>query len=178
MTGPSPVGLAKLSAQLYAVGVDTGDPLLLISAARLRKTLAPAATDRAPDGATALDGAPLTWEEMLATAEALAADDAALLGLIADVRAETVKGVDGGVGGVGRVPAGRRVAEALERREVERCRAAYEVLDRLVAVEVVGAAHLGDEPRALTGGRTVVQAVDVAQQDECIGFNKHGNQCS
>jgi hypothetical protein len=94
--GPSPVRLAKLSAQLYAVGVDTGDPLLLISAARLRKTLGPVATDRAPDGATALDGAPLTWEEMLATAEALAADDAAFPGLIADVRAETVKGVASG----------------------------------------------------------------------------------
>lgn len=92
----SPVKLAELSARLYAVGVETGDPLLVIAAARLRKTLAPVVTDRAPEGGTATDGAPLTWEEMLATAETLAAGDDALLGLIADVAAETTKGVASG----------------------------------------------------------------------------------
>ena len=92
----SPVKLAELSARLYAVGVETGDPLLVIAAARLRKTLAPVATDRAPEGRTATEGAPLTWEEMLAAAETLAAGDDALLGLIADVAAETTKGVASG----------------------------------------------------------------------------------
>jgi hypothetical protein len=92
----SPVKVAELSARLYAIGAETGDPVLVISAARLRKTLAPVASDRAAEGATALDGAPLTWEEMLATAEAFATGDAALLGLIADVRAETTKGVASG----------------------------------------------------------------------------------
>lgn len=93
---PSPVRIAELSARLYAQGVAAGDPVLILSAARLRKTLAPVATDRAPEGGGPAEGAPLTWEEMLASAEALAEGDAALMGLIADLRAETVKGVASG----------------------------------------------------------------------------------
>ncbi len=104
---PSPVKVAEVSARLYALGVETGDPLLIIAAARLRKTLAPVATDRAPEGGTATDGAPLTWEEMLATAQPLAAGDDALLGLIADVAAETTKGVASGpVYNIGSLPDG------------------------------------------------------------------------
>jgi hypothetical protein len=38
----------------------------------------------------------LGWEEMLASAEALAADDAALLGLIEDAKVEATKGVASG----------------------------------------------------------------------------------
>lgn len=93
---PSPVKLAELSARLYAQGVDAGDPLLILSAAKLRKTLAPVASDRAPEGGTPTEGAPLTWEEMLATAETLAGEDATLMGLIDDIRAETFKGVASG----------------------------------------------------------------------------------
>lgn len=93
---PSPVKVAELSARLYALGVETGDPLLMISAARLRKTIAPVAADRAPEGGTAGDGAPLGWEEMLAAAEPLAAGDEVLLGLIADAAVETTKGVTSG----------------------------------------------------------------------------------
>lgn len=92
----SPVKVAELSARLYAQGVEAGDPLLILSAAKLRKTLAPVVTDRAPEGGSATEGTPLTWEEMLATAESLAAGDDALLGLIDDVRAETIKGVASG----------------------------------------------------------------------------------
>jgi hypothetical protein len=92
----SPVKTAELSARLYATGLAAGDPLLIISAAKLRKSLAPVATDRAAiDGQTAED-APLTWEEMLASAEPLAKGDDILLGLIADVKAETTKGVASG----------------------------------------------------------------------------------
>ena len=83
----SGVKTAELSAQLYAAGVAEGDPVLLIAAAKLRKSVA----FRGPDGE-----APLRWETMLAAAEALAAGDAALLGLIGDVRAEGVKGVASG----------------------------------------------------------------------------------
>jgi len=91
--GPTALQLAAASARTYALGLDTGDPLLIITAARLRKALVPAAIDRVPVGGQTLDGAPLGWEEMLASAEALAAGDTALLGLIADTRAETTKGV-------------------------------------------------------------------------------------
>ncbi len=93
---PSPVKLAELSARLYALGVETGDPLLILSAARLRKTLAPVAADRTPEGRTAAEGTPITWQEMLASAKPLVAEDDALLGLIADITAETTKGVSSG----------------------------------------------------------------------------------
>ena len=92
----SPVKTAELSARLYAFGLESGDPLLVLSAARLRKSLAPVSSDRAAIGGMVADGAPLAWEEMLAKATALAGQDAKLLGLIADVRAETTKGVASG----------------------------------------------------------------------------------
>lgn len=92
----SPVKLAELSAQLYATGVVQGDPLLILSAARMRKAIAPEATDRAAIDGTPGEGEPLTWEEMLASAETLAADDVELLGLIEDARDEGTKGVASG----------------------------------------------------------------------------------
>ncbi|WP_426033459.1 hypothetical protein [Cypionkella sp. TWP1-2-1b2] len=82
----SGVKTAELSAQLYAAGVAADDPLLLIAAAKLRKSVAFRGEGEAPLG----------WEAMLAAAEALVADDAALLGLIGDVRAEGIKGVASG----------------------------------------------------------------------------------
>ena len=92
----SPVKVAELAARLYAMGLDQGDPLLILSAARLRKTLALEATDRAAIDGTAGTGAPLSWEEMLASAETLAGDDDILLGLIDDARVEGSKGVSSG----------------------------------------------------------------------------------
>lgn len=93
---PSPVKVAELSARLYATGLAAEDPLLVISAARLRKMLAPEPTDRAATDGTAGEGAPLSWEEMLASAESLAGDDPALLALIADLGEETTRGVASG----------------------------------------------------------------------------------
>lgn len=92
----STVRIAALSAQLYAAGLGNGDPLLILSAARLRKTLMPVQSDRAAIGSAVAEGTPLGWEEMLAEATALAGDDDALLALIADLRAETTKGVASG----------------------------------------------------------------------------------
>lgn len=92
----SPIQVAALSARLYDAGVAAGDPLLILSAARLRKSLAPVAGDRLPLGGKPAEGAPLTWEEMLASAEVLAAGDDTLLGLIEDIRVETTKGVASG----------------------------------------------------------------------------------
>jgi hypothetical protein len=93
---PSPVKVAELSARLYAAGLEAGDPILIIAAAKLRKTLAPVATDRAAAAVETAADAPLTWEEMLASAEPLAADNADLLTLIDDIRLETTKGVASG----------------------------------------------------------------------------------
>jgi hypothetical protein len=93
---PSPVKIAELSARLFAMGVAAGDPVLILSAARMRKGLAPVAGDRAAVDGVAGEGAPLSWEEMLASAEGLAEGDEALLGLIEDARAEGTKGVASG----------------------------------------------------------------------------------
>jgi hypothetical protein len=93
---PSPVKVAELSARLYAAGMAAGDPLLVLSAARLRKGLAPVATGRAAVDGLAGEGAPLSWEEMLASASELAAGDETVLGLIEDARVETTKGVASG----------------------------------------------------------------------------------
>ena len=93
---PSPVKLAELSARVYAAGRAAGDPLLVLSAAKLRKSLAPVAGDRAAVDGVAGVGAPLGWEEMLAQATALAAGDEVVLGLIEDARVETTKGVASG----------------------------------------------------------------------------------
>jgi hypothetical protein len=93
---PSPVKVAELSARLYAMGIAREDPLLILSAARLRKTLAPVVGDRAATDGVTGNGAPLGWEEMLANAETLAEGDGLMTGLIEDLRAESNKGVSSG----------------------------------------------------------------------------------
>lgn len=92
----SPVKTAQLSAALYATGVEMADPLLILSAAKLRKTLNPAKGTLLAEGAAPVEDAPLGWEEMLASAETLADGDETLLGLIDDIRAESTKGVSSG----------------------------------------------------------------------------------
>jgi hypothetical protein len=94
--GPSPVKVAELSARLYAAGMEAGDPLLVLAAAKLRKTLAPVAGERAADSGLVGAGAPLGWEEMLASASELAAGDEVVLGLIEDASVEVNKGVASG----------------------------------------------------------------------------------
>lgn len=94
--GLSPVRTAQLSAELYQAGLDAGDPVLILSAAKLRKSINPEKGSLVAEGAAPGAGAPLGWEEMLASAEDLAQGDDALLGLIADVRAESAKGVSSG----------------------------------------------------------------------------------
>jgi hypothetical protein len=92
----SPVKVAELSAKAFAKGLETGDPLLILAAARMRKTLAPVVTDRAALGGVAGEGEPLEWEAMLVRAAELGKDDPAVLELIADAWAEGTKGVASG----------------------------------------------------------------------------------
>lgn len=82
---PGALRTAALSARMFHEGVARKDPLLMISAARLRKSL------RLVPGADLLSAT-----DMLDTAETLAAADPVLLGLIADIRAETTRGVASG----------------------------------------------------------------------------------
>lgn len=82
--GAGPLKTAELSARVHAAGVAAGDPLILITAAQLRKE-----AGLPPD-------LPLSAEAILAEAEALAAGDPALMALIGDLRAEKSKGVASG----------------------------------------------------------------------------------
>ena len=102
----TPVQTAALSARLYAVGTETADPVLMLAAARLRKTINPEAISRIAEGGEAGRDAPLGWQAMADAAAELAGDDEALLGLIEDLRAEGTKGVSSGpvynIGSLGR----------------------------------------------------------------------------
>lgn len=106
----SPVQTAALSARLYDAGVQAGDPILILAAARLRKAIDPVATaDRVAEGATPAEDTPLTWQAMLETAEALSEGDEVMAGLYDDLRAETTKGViTGPVYNIGQIPGGGR----------------------------------------------------------------------
>lgn len=92
----SPVKTAELSWRLYEAGVEMADPVLILSAAKLRKTIAPTPTDRRAEGGATTEETPLSWQDMLDEATALAEDDDAVLALIEDARVETTKGVSSG----------------------------------------------------------------------------------
>lgn len=79
-----PLKLVQLSARLYDVGRAENDALVIATAAKLRREAGVQA------------GMPLDWQAMLAEAEALAAGDEALTGLIADIRVEAGRGVASG----------------------------------------------------------------------------------
>ena len=87
--GPSALRQTAISAALFAQGMAQEDPVLILSAARLRKSL-----DLQPVAApeTATDD-PLGWEPMIAAALALAEPEGDIAALATDIAAETVKGV-------------------------------------------------------------------------------------
>lgn len=59
---PSPVKLAELSARTSAAGIAAADPVLILSAAKLRKALAQVRSDRAAIGVAVGDGEPMGRE--------------------------------------------------------------------------------------------------------------------
>ncbi|WP_238365067.1 hypothetical protein [Mesobacterium pallidum] len=91
-----PLKMAESSRLVYDAGVATKDPLLVLAAAKLRKSLALQASNRAPEDGEAADGAPLDFAAMLDTARDLAAGDDLMLGLIEDAATEGTKGVVNG----------------------------------------------------------------------------------
>jgi hypothetical protein len=106
-----PVETLRLSAQVFALGVATRDPVLTLAAAKLRKSVDLREGDRKPDAGETADegGAFLTWQAMLDRAAEDAAGDDVLSGLIEDVRAEGTKGVvDGPVYSIVAIGAGRQ----------------------------------------------------------------------
>lgn len=83
---PSPLRRAQLSAELYAMGLAAQDPVLLLTAAQLRKSVG---LDLAPRDA-------MSWQQMLGAASPLLEGDEALEALAADMAAEGIKGVAAG----------------------------------------------------------------------------------
>ena len=105
--GPlTPVQTAALSARVYAAGVEAADPVLILAAARLRKTIHPEPVARLAEGGEVGTVAPLGWEAMSAADRA--DGDAALLGLIDELRTEGTRGVAAGpVDNIGSLGKGR-----------------------------------------------------------------------
>lgn len=95
--GPSLLRQAAISAELYSKGVESGDPLLILAAAQLRKSLDLQPLAPGQSGSTETGNfAPTSWEDMVAAAVALTAGDDPLRGLAEDVAAQTWKGVISG----------------------------------------------------------------------------------
>ena len=92
----TPIQKMQAAKTLFEIGVQAQDPLYMLAAARLRKSVPLKAAERAPDGKMAAEGAPLGWDDMLTQAEELAYGNSLLTGLIGDIRAERNKGVVNG----------------------------------------------------------------------------------
>lgn len=84
---------AEASRVLYDAGVDLRDPVLILAAAKLRRSLGLRQTDRQPEAGETEQDTILSWETMLSAARDLATGDPLMLGLIEDAEAETIKGV-------------------------------------------------------------------------------------
>lgn len=86
----------KTARALFDIGIAEGDGLMVLTAAKLRKSVPLKATDRAPKDGAKGDGAPDGWRAMLAAAGPLIAGDPSLEGLAADIEAARTKGVSDG----------------------------------------------------------------------------------
>lgn len=92
-----PLRAMEMSRQLFEAGMAARDPLLMASAAQLRKGVAVEAVERAGSDGEAVTGeAPMSWEAMLDAAEEAAGEDAAMLSVIEDIRLASTKGVSTG----------------------------------------------------------------------------------
>ncbi|SIO05936.1 hypothetical protein [Vannielia litorea] len=92
-----PLRAMEMSRTLFAAGVEARDPLLMATAAQLRKGVSIEAVERAGSDGEALAGeAPLSWEAMLDAAREAAGEDEAMLSVIEDIRTAGTKGVSTG----------------------------------------------------------------------------------
>jgi hypothetical protein len=90
---PTPLDRMRAAHDLYRIGLDSGDGLLVLAAARLRKGVTLRPVDRAPEGGAMAEGEPLGWQQMLDAAGPLIAGDPVLSDLAEDIAAESDKGV-------------------------------------------------------------------------------------
>lgn len=91
-----PLQQVRAARTLFDLGMANREPLYVLAAARLRKSVDMQAADRAPDGGTAADGSPMGWREMLDAAAPMIAGDPALQNIAEDIAAESSKGVQTG----------------------------------------------------------------------------------
>ena len=97
LAGPdAPLDRLRTAHALYTIGLDQKQPLYILAAAKLRKSIALKRTGRAPAGGATASGAPLSWQDMLAAAAPLSQGDPMLVGLAEDIAAEGTKGVASG----------------------------------------------------------------------------------
>jgi hypothetical protein len=92
----TPLKRLEVSRLMYRAGLADQDPLMIVAAAKMRKTAPMVAGTRTPMGGTAATTGPLSAEAMLNTAALLAQGDPAMEKLVEDVRFVTVKGVQNG----------------------------------------------------------------------------------
>lgn len=97
----NPIRNAELSGRLYEAALDLKDPMLAVAAARLRKSVLVRQINRPPqkDGDTPADPnyTRLTsWQDMIASALAMAPDNAMIAKLADDVKFAGTKGVTSG----------------------------------------------------------------------------------
>ncbi|MCA0873770.1 hypothetical protein LCL97_23305 [Seohaeicola saemankumensis] len=92
----APLKQVQTARALFDIGLATGDPLYLLTAARLRKSVDLSPIERAPEGGVAEPGTVLVWQDMLAAARLQISGDPVLSGLADDIAAERSKGVSSG----------------------------------------------------------------------------------
>lgn len=86
----------EASRLIYKAGLADQDPLMIIAAAKMRKTVPLTYRALPPEGGMADDGDPLTAESMLNVAALLAEGNPVMEQLVEDVRFVDIKGVPGG----------------------------------------------------------------------------------
>lgn len=84
---------AQASRVMYESGLEARDPLMVVAAAKLRRSLGLEPASRSAENAPATQGDFLGWQAMLSAARDLSEGDDLMLGLIEDVEAEQTKGI-------------------------------------------------------------------------------------
>lgn len=92
----APLKRLATAHDMYRIGLERQDPLLILAAAKLRKSVAASPADRAPEDGETVAGAPLGWRDMLASAALMVEGDPLLEGLAEDIAAARSKGVASG----------------------------------------------------------------------------------
>ena len=95
-SGITAIKRLEASRLIYKAGLADQDPLMVIAAAKMRKTVPMNYREMSPEGVEPEKSDPLTAESMLNVAALLAEGDPVMEQLVEDVRFIEVKGVPGG----------------------------------------------------------------------------------